>query len=83
MTHFIQRGGKIWIRVFPDKPVTQRPPEVTMGGGKGAVDHYVVPVKPGRVLFEMDGVSRKVAEEALRLASHKLPIKTKFIAREL
>lgn len=79
MTRFVQRGGKIWIRVFPDKPVTKRPPEVTMGGGKGAVDHYVFPVKPGRVLFEMDGVPRNVAEEALRLASHKLPIKTKFI----
>lgn len=79
MTRFVQRGGKIWIRVFPDKPVTKRPPEVTMGGGKGAVDHYVFPVKPGRVLFEMDGVPRHIAEEALRLASHKLPIKTRFI----
>jgi large subunit ribosomal protein L16 len=81
MTRFVQRGGKIWIRVFPDKPVTKRPPEVTMGGGKGAVDHYVFPVKPGRVLFEMDGVPRHVAEEALRLASHKLPIRTRFIAQ--
>lgn len=81
MTRFVQRGGKIWIRVFPDKPVTKRPPEVTMGGGKGAVDHYVCVVKPGRVLFEMDGISREIAEKALRLASHKLPIRTKFIER--
>lgn len=81
MTHFVQRGGKIWIRVFPDKPVTQRPPEVTMGGGKGAVSHYVVPVKPGRILFEMDGVSRETAEEALRLAAHKLSVRTRFIAK--
>lgn len=81
MTHFVQRGGKIWTRIFPDKPVTQRPPEVTMGGGKGAVSHYVVPVRPGRILFEMDGVSEEVAREALRLAAHKLPIKTKFVKK--
>lgn len=81
MTHYIQRGGKIWIRVFPDKPVTKKPPEVTLGGGKGAVDHYVVPVKPGRILFEMDGVSPEIAEEAMRLAAHKLPIKTKFVSK--
>ncbi|MFN7088594.1 MAG: 50S ribosomal protein L16 [Candidatus Paceibacteria bacterium] len=79
MTRFVQRGGKIWIRIFPDKPVTARPPEVTMGGGKGAVSHYVFPVKPGRILFEMDGVSEEVAKEALRLAGAKLPIKTKFV----
>ena len=80
MTHSIQRGGKIWIRIFPDKPVTRKPPEVTLGGGKGAVDHYVAPIKSGRILFEIDGVSRDAAEEAMRLAAHKLPVKTKFIA---
>lgn len=81
MTRYVQRGGKIWIRIFPDKPVTKKPPEVTLGGGKGAVDHYVVPVRPGRVLFEMDGVSDQAAEEAMRLAAHKLPIKTKFMKK--
>ncbi len=80
MTHSIQRGGKIWIRIFPDKPVTRKPPEVTLGGGKGAVDHYVVPVKSGRILFEIDGVSAEAAAEAMRLASHKLPVKTRFIS---
>lgn len=80
MTHSIQRGGKIWIRIFPDKPVTRKPPEVTLGGGKGAVDHYVVPIKSGRILFEIDGVSAEAAREAMRLASHKLPVKTKFIS---
>lgn len=81
MTHYLQRGGKIWIRIFPDKPVTKKPPEVTLGGGKGSVDHYVVVVKPGRILFEMDGVNPDIAEEAMRLAAHKLPIKTKFVKR--
>ena len=81
MTRHIQRGGKVWIRIFPDKPVTKKPPEVTLGGGKGAVDHYVVAIKPGRILFEMDGVSEEMAKAALRLASHKLPVKTKFIKR--
>lgn len=81
MTHYIQRGGKIWIRIFPDKPVTKKPPEVTLGGGKGSVDHYVVAVKPGRILFEMDGVTGAIAEQAMRLAAHKLPVKTKFIKR--
>jgi large subunit ribosomal protein L16 len=81
MTRFVERGGKIWVRVFTDKPVTQRPPEVTMGGGKGAVSHYVFPVKPGRILFEMDGVAENVAHEALLLAAHKLPLKTKIIRR--
>ena len=81
MTHHIQRGGKIWIRVFPDKPVTKKPPEVTLGGGKGAVDHYVVAIRPGRILFEIDGVTPGVAEEALRLAGHKLPVKTKIVKR--
>lgn len=81
MTNYIQRGGKIWIRIFPDKPVTKKPPEVTLGGGKGSVDHYVVPVKPGRILFEMDGVAPEIAAEAMRLAAHKLPVKTKFIKK--
>ena len=81
MTHYIQRGGKVWIRIFPDKPVTRKPPEVTLGGGKGAVDHYVFPVKPGRIIFEMDGVGAEIAEEAMRRAAHKLPIKTRFIKK--
>lgn len=81
MTRYIQRGGKVWIRIFPDKPVTKKPPEVTLGGGKGAVDHYVIAVRPGRILFEMDGVSEEVAQEAMRLAGHKLPIKTRFISK--
>lgn len=79
--HYIQRGGKLWIRIFPDKPITKKPPEVTLGGGKGSVDHYVAVVRPGRILFEMDGVSEDVARAALRLASHKFPTKTKFIKR--
>lgn len=83
MTHYIQRGGKIWIRIFPDKPITKKPPEVTLGGGKGSVDHYVVAVKPGRILFEMDGVSVEAAQEAMRLAAHKLPVKTMFIRKNL
>ena len=82
MTHHIQRGGKIWIRIFPDKPVTRKPPEVTLGGGKGSVDHYVVAIRPGRILFEMDGVSLEIAEEAMRLAGHKLPVKTKIVSAE-
>jgi large subunit ribosomal protein L16 len=82
MTRCIQRGGKVWIRVFPDKPITRKGDEVGMGHGKGAVDHYVARIKPGLILFEMDGVSRDMAKEAMRLASHKLPIKTKFIARD-
>jgi large subunit ribosomal protein L16 len=81
MTHYIQRGGKVWIRLFPDKPVTRKPPEVTLGGGKGSVDHYVVVVRPGKTLFEMDGVTQAIAEEALRRAAHKLPVKTKFIKK--
>ena len=79
ITHFTKRGGRIWIRIFPDKPVTKRPPEVTMGGGKGSVDHYVFPVRPGRILFEMDGVSREIAREAMRRAGHKLPLKTRIV----
>lgn len=82
MTRYVKRGGQVWIRIFPDKPVTKRPPEVTMGGGKGELDHYVAVVKPGRVLFEMDGVTRDVAAEAMRLAAFKLPIKTRFITRD-
>lgn len=81
MTGYVERGGKIWIRIFPDKPVTRKPPEVTLGGGKGSVDHYVAVVKPGRILFEMDGVSEIIAREAMRLAAHKLPVKTKFIKK--
>lgn len=81
MTRFIQKGGKIWVRIFPDKPVTARPPEVTMGGGKGAVAGYVFPVKPGRVLFEMDGIPKETAQQALRLAAAKLPIKTRIISQ--
>ncbi len=81
ITHFTKRGGKVWIRIFPDKPVTKRPPEVTMGGGKGSVDHYVFPVKVGRVLFELDGVSPADAKEALRRAGHKLPVKTRIIEK--
>lgn len=81
MTRFVQKGGKIWIRVFPDKPITLRGSEVPMGGGKGSVDHYVAVVKPGMILFEMDGVSYETAQEAMRLAAHKLPVKTKFIKK--
>ncbi|TSC72379.1 MAG: large subunit ribosomal protein L16 [Parcubacteria group bacterium Gr01-1014_70] len=81
MTRYVQRGGKIWIRVFPDKPVTKRPPETTLGGGKGSPDHYVVPIRPGRILFEMDGVSDETAREALRRAGAKLPIKVKVVSR--
>lgn len=82
MTRFVQRGGKIWIRIFPDKPVTFKGNEIRMGGGKGAVDHFVSVVKPGMVLFEIDGVKEDVAREAMRLAAYKLPVKTRFVARE-
>jgi len=81
MTRFVQRSGKIWIRVFPDKPITQKGQEVPMGKGKGAVDHFVMPVRRGRVMFEMDGIPEETAKEALRLAAQKLPMKTKFINR--
>jgi len=81
MTRFIKRGGKIWIRVFPDKPVTKKPTEVRMGKGKGAPEAWVAVVKPGRVLFEMEGVDETTAREAMRLAAHKLPVKTKFVVR--
>ena len=82
MTRYIKRGGNVWIKVFPDKPVSKKPAEVRMGSGKGAPEYWVAVVKPGRVLFEMAGVPEDVAREAMRLAQHKLPIKTKFIARE-
>jgi len=81
MTRYIRRGGKIWIRIFPDVPVTRKPAEVGMGSGKGAVDHYAARVKPGHVLFEMEGVTEETAREAMRLAAMKLPIKTRFIIR--
>lgn len=83
MTRYIKRGGKIWIKVFPDKPVTKKPAEVRMGSGKGAPEYWVAVVKSGRVLFEMSGVPVDVAREAMRLAAHKLPVKTKFITREM
>jgi large subunit ribosomal protein L16 len=81
ITHHLQKGGKLWIKIFPDKPVTQKGQEVPMGGGKGSVEYYAAPVKPGRILFEIDGVTEEIAKEAMRLASHKLPIKTKFVKR--
>ncbi len=81
MTRYMKREGKVWIRVFPDKPITAKPQEVRMGKGKGALDHYVAQIKPGKILFEMDGVPREVAEEALRLAAQKLPVLTKTITR--
>ncbi|MDY7006377.1 MAG: 50S ribosomal protein L16 [Cyanobacteriota bacterium] len=82
MTRYIRRGGKIWIRIFPDKPVTMRAAETRMGSGKGAPEYWVAVVKPGRIMFELGGVAEDIAREAMRLASFKLPIKTKFITRE-
>ena len=82
MTRYIRRGGQVWIKIFPDKPITEKPAETRMGSGKGSVDHWVAVVKPGRVLFEMNGVAEETAREAMRLAMHKLPIKCKFIAKE-
>ena len=82
MTRYTKRGGKIWIKIFPDKPITEKPAETRMGSGKGSVEYWVAVVKPGRVMFEMDGVAEDVAKEAMRLAGHKLPIKTKFIVKE-
>ncbi|MDN5293883.1 MAG: large subunit ribosomal protein [Eubacteriales bacterium] len=82
MTRYIRRGGKVWIKIFPDKPVTAKPAETRMGSGKGSPEYWVAVVKPGRILFELAGVSEEVAREALRLASHKLPIKTRFVKRE-
>ena len=82
MTRFVKRGGQVWIKIFPDKPVTAKPAETRMGSGKGAPEYWVSVVKPGRVLFEMGGIPEELAREALRLAAHKLPITTKFIKRE-
>jgi large subunit ribosomal protein L16 len=82
ITHHIRRGGNIWIRIFPDKPVSKKPAETRQGGGKGPLDHWVAVVKPGRILFEMGGVGEVAAKEAMRLASHKLPVGTKFVVRE-
>ncbi|MGN1444740.1 MAG: 50S ribosomal protein L16 [Eubacteriales bacterium] len=81
MTRYIKRGGQVWIKIFPDKPITEKPAETRMGSGKGAVEYWVAVVKPGRVMFEMDGIDEATAREAMRLASHKLPIKTKFITK--
>ena len=82
MTRFIKRGGKVWIRFFPDKPITKKPAETRMGKGKGAPEEWVAVIRPGKVLFEMEGVGLEIAQQAMRLAAHKLPMKTKFIARE-
>ena len=82
MTRYTKRGGQVWIKIFPDKPVTEKPAETRMGSGKGAVDHWVAVVRPGRVLFEIAGVSEEVAKEAMERASHKLPIRTQFVRRE-
>ena len=82
MNRYMKRGGKLWIKIFPDKPVTKKPAETRMGSGKGAPEYWVSVVKPGRVLFELSGVSEEVAREAIRLASHKLPLKTKFVTRK-
>ena len=82
MTRYTKRGGKVWIKIFPDKPITVKPAETRMGSGKGSPEYWVAVVKPGRVMFEIAGVSEEVAREALRLASHKLPIKTKIVAKE-
>ena len=81
MTRYMKREGKVWIRIFPDKPITSKPQEVRMGKGKGALDHYVAIIKPGRVMFELDGVPEDIAREALRLAAQKLPVLTKFVLR--
>ena len=82
MTRYIKRGGQVWIKIFPDKPITQKPAETRMGYGKGSPEYWVAVVKPGRVMFEIGGVSEELAREAFRLASHKLPIKTKFVVKE-
>jgi large subunit ribosomal protein L16 len=82
MTRSIKRGGKVWIRLFPDKPITKKPAETRMGKGKGAPEQWVAVIRPGKVLFEMEGVTREVAEAAMRLAAHKLPMRTKFVSRE-
>ncbi len=82
MTRFVKRGGKIWIRIFPDKPITKKPTEVRMGKGKGSPEAWVAVIKAGRILFEMEGVEEQIAREAMRLAAHKLPCKTKFVTRQ-
>jgi large subunit ribosomal protein L16 len=82
MTRYTKRGGQVWIKIFPDKPITEKPAETRMGSGKGSPEYWVAVVKPGRIMFEMNGVSEEVAREAMRLASHKLPIKCKFIMKE-
>ena len=82
MTRYVKRGGKVWIKIFPDKPITEKPAETRMGSGKGSPEYWVAVVKPGRVMFEMDGVTPEQAKEAMRLASHKLPIKCKFMKKE-
>ena len=81
ISHYTARGGRIWIRIFPDKPVSKKPAEVRMGGGKGDTNEYVVTIRPGKMLYEISGVTLEVAKEALRLASHKMPVKTRFVAR--
>jgi large subunit ribosomal protein L16 len=82
LTRFVRRSGKIWIRIFPDKPITAKPAETRMGKGKGALDHWVAVVKPGRVLFELEGAPEETAREAMRLAAHKLPLRTRFVSRK-
>ncbi len=82
ITHYTQRGGRVWIRIFPDKPISKKPPEVRMGSGKGDVHEYVARVLPGRIMFEMGGVTKDIATEALRLAAYKLPIKTRMVERQ-
>lgn len=82
IVRYVRRGGKLWIRIFPDKPVTTKPAETRMGGGKGSLDHFVAVIKPGRILFEISGVQEDSAREAMRLAAHKLPIKTRFVSRQ-
>ncbi len=82
MTRYIKRGGKVWIKIFPDKPITEKPAETRMGSGKGSPEYWVAVVKPGRIMFEIDGVSEELAREAMRLAMHKLPVKCKFVKRE-
>ena len=82
MTRFVKRGGKVWLRLFPDKPITKKPAETRMGKGKGAPEQWVATIRPGKILFEMEGVDRATAQGAMRLAAHKLPIRTKFVTRE-
>lgn len=82
ITHYTKRGGRLWIRIFPDKPITRKPPETRMGSGKGTVDHYVAVVKPGAIIFELGGVDKDIAVESMRLAGRKLPIETKFLSKE-